>query len=463
MGLVAGLLTDVTLKTTPVAAAGTPIQKTFNNAGTAEDWLAPSNGVLEIIAIGGGGAGSTGGGTGGNGAMVTSWWTVTQNDSFTVRVGGNVTGSRTGGSATSIFVWDNGAKLVSVAGGGGGAGSNGGGHGANAGFAQSSGFIGVGGNGSLGTAGAPAGQGGKGGSITTGGNGGLGYIGTVAQPTSQGGTSLATPGWDGQTNASGGSGGGSNGTSGGNGGDSFLGTLGGQSTFFQEAVNNERGGGGALLAGGGAGAVNSGGGGGGYAGGGGGSTNWDSINNIYHPGAGGGAGSSFASTTKKPAGKPSPVYVTSPDSNEYGKGGDNTADGKWGRGGIVLFTFTPNPPPTPPAPKPVVKTPGKPGAFKVNKKTTAKKRKFTWRASSHATKATVYTLEIRAKGKHKVLLRKRVKATSKRAVIYTRKQLIRKSRKYQKRAKTVKLRASIYAKTGSKKSTTAHRNFNVRR
>lgn len=343
MGLVAGLLTDVTTDRSPVEAAVIPIDSHYFYTGNTETWVAPSAGVIEIYAFGGGGAGSIGGGTGDNAARVNSWWTVAKNDQLQVRAGG----------------------------------------------------------------------------------------------------------------------GGSDGSTGGNGGTADV-AIGGSSASYAPANSNGNGGGGAGFGGGGGGALGAGAGGGGYAGGGGGSRAIITDPAQSLKGSGGGGGSSFAATDQKPTGKPDPTFVTA-TSPGYGAGGDDTGGNFEGYSGLVVITFTANPPTPPTPPNPPVKTPGKPGTFKVDKKTTAKKRNFTWRASANATRATTYTLEIRAKGKKKVLIRKTIKANAKRKVTITRTTLINKSRKFQKRAKTVKLRASIYAKTGSKKSTTASKNFNVRR
>lgn len=479
MGLMAALLTGVTFNSVATAAPTIADKQDFtylyddeqdDTVALEQSWKAKQTGVAKVIAVGGGGSGATGASTsrGGNGAVVISWHSVTKDEEWIVRVGGGTRvqnpSTATGGSATAI-VKQNGDP-ISIAGGGGGA-AFGDAAGGNGGFFAS----GAGGHGQEGER---INSNGKGGERATAefpdnDRGGMG-----GDPDGgAGGTQLDPNGEDvvEYSDSSPGAGGGAVGGNGGNANGSDLDTTGGAIEYFGR-TNARNGGGGAGFGGGGAAvdyfsqggiAYQGGSGGGGFTGGGAGGH--DKVETA----GGGGAGSSFATTDNLPVNHPNPAFSPGPltdNGNAYGEGGissDNQSAyrGKDGFVRIELYVDVPPTPPTPPAP--VVKTPGKPGAFKVTKKTTAKKRKFTWKASSHATKATVYTLEIRAKGKHKVLLRKRIKATNKRAVIYTRKQLIRKSRKYQKRAKTVKLQASIYAKTGSKKSTTAKRNFNVRR
>lgn len=487
MGLVAGLLTGVT-SGVPATAASTIVDKqdfTYLYDESQDDtdaleqsWKATQTGIAKVIAVGGGGSGATAAATsrGGNGAVVVSWHSVTKDEEWTIRVGGGTRvenpSTATGGSATAI-VKQNGDP-ISVAGGGGGA-AFGAANGGDGGFYLN----GAGGDGVAVNSSNNNGKGGKrlSNDLSTDDSGGMGGDpdgGAGGTPLDKNGEGVTETDDGAPEDKSPGAGGGAMGGTGGNAigtpGDlEAITNLGGAINYFGR-TDSRNGGGGAGFGGGGAAieykTVNGkgyqgGSGGGGYTGGGAGGHDKDTL------AGGGGAGSSFATTQNLPANHPEPTFAPGPftnDGNAYGEGGVSSNDqltyrGKDGFVRIELYVPTP----TPPAPKPVVKTPGKPGAFKVTKKTTAKKRKFTWKASGNATKATVYTLEIRAKGKKKVLLRKHIKATSKRAVTYTRKQLIKKSRKYQKRAKTVKLRASIYAKTGSKKSATTHLNFNVRR
>lgn len=458
MGLVASLTGGATLGISPAIASSVFESFIYNPFGATQSWSAPAAGVIELQTVGGGGAGRDGGGQGGSAALVTSWWTVAKGEVLNIRVGGGAgdIAYGAGGSATSV---KSGSTLISIAAGGGGGGSEPGSHGGNGGYSNTAdGGTGGGGGGSVGK----KATGGKGGDAGSGGNGGRGYNSEgVIQSVSPGGNTEGRPLLNGGLggNFIGGGGGGTNGILGGNGGG-LAGEVynGGLSNSFTSTTQAGFGGGGATLGGGSGAATNSGGGGGGFAGGGGGSRSVEGF--INYGGAGGGAGSSFASVAKKPAGKPAPTYRTASlaTTNGYGVGGGNESPGTGGNAGAVTIEFIADPPPAP-----VTPTPGKPGSFVVTKKTTAKNRHFKWRASRHATRSTIYTLEIRAKGKKKVLIRKHVRAGKKRLVTIKRSTLIKKSRKYQRRARSVKLRATIYAKTGSKRSTTAAKNFNVRR
>ncbi len=483
MGLVAALLTGVTFSSTATAVATIVDKQDFtylyddnqdDRVALEQSWKATQTGIAKVITVGGGGSGATGASTsrGGNGAVVVSWHSVSKDEEWIVRVGGGTRvqnpSTATGGSATAV-VKQNGDP-ISVAGGGGGA-AFGAANGGDGGFYLN----GAGGHGQEGER---VNGNGKGGERATaefpdnnrGGMGGDPDGGAGGTPLDPNGEDVVE-----YSDSSPGAGGGAVGGRGGNttanpNGEGFNKQGGAVDDFGRTDARD--GGGGAGFGGGGAAvdyfsqggiAYQGGSGGGGYTGGGAGGH--DKVETA----GGGGAGSSFATTDNLPADHSDPAFSPGPftdNGNAYGEGGissDNQSAYR-GKDGFVRIELYVDVPPTPPAPPaPVIPTPGKPGAFKVNKKATAAKRKFTWRASSHATRATVYTLEIRAKGNKKVLLRKNIRATAKRAVTYKRKALIKKSRNFQKRAKTVKLRASIYATTGSQRSTTAHLNFNVRR